>query len=303
MQEEKMVNPAMAAYPEAPKLDLSKIKNLDALESKDSSFAKQLEKTVKRTAKQNAVKKFNFVEEYDIQLPSGGIFYQDEEDENIRKGIITIRPLSISEEEMMTNQAYIQNGSMFRRVYDSVIVNNFEAKRLCTYDSLYLMYALRNVSYGDDYTISLKCMNDSCGKEFQHTFNISEVVFDELDKDLTPLRVINLPGSKYTVTMKINRLEDDEELERMKKAKKDVSETILSYIIKTVELLDNEGKPVNPDDWVDFYSVLPVKDRVAISKAFSKDGTVPTISVICPKCGHEKEVAIPFQSDFFRTAF
>ena len=63
MQEEKMVNPAMAAYPEAPKLDLSKIKNLDALESKDSSFAKQLEKTVKRTAKQNAVKKFNFVEE------------------------------------------------------------------------------------------------------------------------------------------------------------------------------------------------------------------------------------------------
>lgn len=300
--ENKVENPLAKGMPEAPKLDLSKIKNLDALNVKgDAKFVQEIEKKQKNNAVKNAKSKFNFTEEYDIQLPSKGKFYQDEDDENIKKGIITVRPMSVAEEELMSNQTYIKNGSMFRRVFDSVITNDFEAKKLIAYDSLYLMYALRNVSYGDDYTIELKC--PECDKTFTHTFNISEVPFDEIEDDVEEKRVIKLPVSKYTVSMRISRLQDDEELERMKKANPEVSETILGYIIKTDEIFDDNDEPLDPKDWEDFFTALPVKDRTQISKAFAKDGKAPTIRVVCPKCGTEEEYGIPFQSDFFRSSF
>lgn len=302
--EEKIVNPDVAAYPEAPKLDLSKIKNLDALEAKDKSFVKEIEKTIEKNAKLNAAKKFSFIEEYDLQLPSNGIFYQDEEDENIRNGIVTVRPFSITEEEIMANQAYINNGSMFRRVFNSVITSNFDARKLCSYDSLYLMYALRKLSYGDDYTFKVKCPSETCNKEFETEINISDVPFEELDKELKPVRKIKLPVSKYTVTMKVNRLEDEEELEKMKKmtVNKDTLESILGLVIKTIEILDENGDPLNPKDWKEFYSVLPAMDRVRISKEFSNDGKSPLITITCPKCGEEFSISMPFQSDFFRAS-
>ena len=81
-----------------------------------------------------------------------------------------------------------------------------------------------------------------------------------------------------------------------------VTPIVLNYVVRTRELLDDNGEPVNPDDYADFFEALPGKDRAEITKAFEKieDLTVPVVKMSCPKCSAEDEASIPFTKDFFR---
>lgn len=288
-------------YPEPPKIDLSKIKNTEALKKasiEERQFAKDLEEKVEISAIKRNKSKFNFTEEYEVELPSKGIFYKNEKDKGIRKGYVTIRPMSVAEEEILSNKNYLKSGSTFRRVFDACICNDFEAKKLCSYDAYYLMYALRKYSYGDEYDLKLTCPD--CEAEYDYTLDISEIPFEELDESLEYSRTIKLPVSRYTVVMHVATLEDDEELEKLKRRYPNQSETVLTYYNLTDQVLDNEGDEIPMEDWMDFFNALPVRDKGEIVNKFEKDSMIPEITVICPKCGAEHKMAIPMQAGFFR---
>ena len=60
------------------------------------------------------------------------------------------------------------------------------------------------------------------------------------------------------------------------------------------------GEPINPNDWAEFYEALPGKDRVEIQKCFEFTNNVPMVPIICPKCGAQRMAQIPMDRDFFR---
>lgn len=294
MNKEEVIEEAQK--PVAP-IDLSAIKNLDVAGDRDESL-KEI-KSKANTMKKNKGK-FCFMEAHRIPLLSGGRYYQDSNDKDLKDGYIKLVPMSLAEEEILTNQAYLKNNSAFRLVFDNCLRSDYKASNLLSYDVYYLLYALRNISYGNDYEFNCKCAE--CGKEFKKTINIDEIDWEEIPEDVQDEVVVNLPVSRYTVKIRMSRLKDEEEVTRLSTVKKyeEVPERILEYFVRTIEIIDDNGEPVAPSDWIEFYQALPTKDRVAIADKFNYASNVPTVQIICPKCSATREVGIPIDKGFFR---
>lgn len=284
-----------------PEINFSKIANLEALDASDKKTINNMAKNLEISDRRKAKKKFNFQEAIKVQLPSGGKYYQDAEDEDLKKGFIKLYPMSLADEEILTNKAYIKNGSMFRILFDTCMVSNYDAKKILQFDALYIMYVLRQISYGDDYHFKVTCQD--CGEEFDWDMNISEIDWEELPEDQPDAREIKLPVSKYTVTMSLMRLGQEEQQEFIKKknAKNpDATDKIVTLVSNTISVKDENGEEVIPEDWIDFYAALPTLDRNAINKSFEGTRQQPKITITCPKCGNVITVDVPIEEDFFR---
>lgn len=289
---------APEGYEPAPTLDLSKIKNIAAAkETTGVEFAEKVESSTKKARKA----KFCFTEEHDIEIPTGGLLYQDAEDNDIKSGIVRLQPMSLADEEIISNQSFAKNGSTFRHLLNNCILNNFDVKKLAPYDVYYLLYALRRITYGTDYKFEITCSD--CGKKYEYTMDISQAEFEQLKKEdnVKPVETIKLPVSKFTITIKMASLGDEEEINRLSKIY-DASDVVLGYVTRTISVLDENNVPINPDEFVEFYEALPGRDRAEITKRFEKiDGMkIPTLSLVCPKCGNEDEMTVPFNKEFFR---
>ena len=276
-----------------PKIDMTKIANVEALDSGTRKAITAAAESSRRTMK----KKFNFQQAMSFPLPSCGKFYQDSEDEDLKNGIIKLYPLSLADEEIITNKTYLKNGTMFRILFDTCMASDYSAKKLLQFDSLYIMYVLRQISYGDDYNFDVKC--DECEEEFEWSMNISDIDWAELPEDAVDERAIHLPVSKYTVTMSLMRLGMEEEQEIIKKKYK-CSDRIAILISNTLSVKDEDGEEINPADWADFFEALPTLDRNAINNSFKGTKQEPKITIKCPNCGSDITFNVPISEDFFR---
>lgn len=280
----------------APEIDISKIQNIEELG--DEKAIKNLKSSIRRQTK----RKFCFVEPTSFPLPSGGRFYQDSNDEDLKKGIIKLYPMSIADEEILTNRAYVKNNSVFRILFDSCMASDYQAKNLLSFDAGFLIYALRKISYGDDYKFDVTC--DDCGKKFPFTLNVSDIDFPEL-KDKEDERTIKLPISKFTVKMHLLRLKDEEEVARLASQYADEEEyndMVFNLYVRTNSIKDANDEELAESDWLDFYSCLPALDRATITKSFEGSALEPKTKVTCPKCGKIMEMNIPWTPDFFRAS-
>lgn len=285
-----------------PQLDLSKVKNMEAVENTDSEFAENFKKSANKSNRKANKEKFSFVEPISLELPSGGRFYQDSKDKDLKNGIAKLIPMSIAEEEILTNKAYSKNGSTFRILFDTCLASDYPASKLLSYDSIYLMYALRNISYGSDYEFKVKC--EECDNSFDYNLNIEEIEFENL-KEKVDTRDIKLPISKFTITMHLMRLEDEEEIVKLQnkyKNRDDVSDSVLGIYSRTDSIKDANGDELDPDEYIEFLTRLPTKDRMAISESFANATNDPKVTIICPKCGNEMTMSIPWNVEFFRPA-
>jgi rubredoxin len=298
MTEEELMNTKVAEaaniYGEAPKIDLSLVKN-----AKAAKISKEFNEKIGSSIKRQKKNKFCFTEEHEVQLPSNGKLYQSFEDEDIKNGVVRLKPMSLADEETLANQNYIKNGTVFSHLLESCVCNNINVKKLIPYDVFYLLYTLRKITYGEDYNFEVEC--PECGKKYNKTINISDVEWQELTEEEDIVKTIKLPVSKYTITIEASTLGNEEEVNRLAKTS-DAGDVILNYVARTQEILDEDGEPVNPKDFVDFFEALPGRDRAEISKAFETiDGLeIPTIDLVCPKCGEEDKTSIPFNKSFFR---
>lgn len=287
-------------------IDLSKVSNIDAVTKKDKHMKDLVEKKVSIKAKKRNSGKFNFAEAEVVELPSRGILYQHvTEDENVLQGKIEIYPMTAREEEILSTQKFIKDGSATRRVLDRCIASDIDAKDILVYDSNYLLFFLRQISYGDEYEFELKCQSGMCGKKFDHTLRISELDFEELPDIDEPIEV-KLPRSKYTVNMVLPRLFHTEDIVARSSSKKRSTEDstgrqIDRYLSTTVSIIDDEGEEVNKKDWEEFFEALPGVDIAEIREASDYSTGVDTLeNVVCPYCESDYSGTIPIGMNFFR---
>ena len=197
MEEINLKEQAMIAqYGEAPELDLSKIKNINANKSKGNNI-QAIETKVKENTFKEKKNKFCFTEEHEVELPSGGYLYQESDDEDIKKGIVRLRPMSLADEEIIANQSYVKNGTVFVHLLNSCMLNNFDARNFIPYDVFYLIYTLRQITYGEDYDFEVTC--PECEKKFDFKMKISDATFSEIESNVETTKKIKLPVSKFTL--------------------------------------------------------------------------------------------------------
>lgn len=289
--------------PEAPEIELDKIKNTEAIQkTKSEGFDIK-----KGTAKRKRGGRFNFVEPETIPLPSGGRLYtQITDDEDIKEGYIKMYPMTVKEEEILSTQRFLKSGAATRMVIDNCLDSAFEAKDVLLFDSNYLLFYLRKISYGDEYTFSLKCTNSICEKEFDHTVLISELQFNELPEDLKEPIEVKLPYTKYTVRVVLPRLYHSEEIHRRnlnrKKSTTDSDQRLVdNLMVTTIEIITPEKEQLEQKYWEEFFEALPGMDRAELrDRTDFETGVDKLENVDCPYCGTNYSGSIPIGINFFR---
>ena len=283
-------------------IDLSKISNFEAASATDKTF----EKTVQK-AQSKKSGKFNFTEAELIPLPSGGRLYKSvTKDKDVLNGYIAMRQMTIKEEEILSTSRFLKAGSATRMILDRCIVSDIDAKDILLFDSNFLMFYLRSISYGDEYEFEIKCENSICEKKFKHQVEISKLAFEELDEDVVEPIKVTLPRSKYEVSFILPRLAHSEELilkskERVKSADDEDKRMIDNLLVTTLRIKDNEGNDVKETDWEEFFESIPVMDSAKLREVSKFDTGVDELKhITCPYCETEQESTIPIGTDFFR---
>jgi hypothetical protein len=293
-----------AKKPEA--IDLSKIKNINAVNKMEPGFEENVLKPAEAKSRSSGAK-FSFTEAELIQLPSGGRLYNNiTTDPEVLKGFIRMRQMTIKEEELLSTSRFAKTGSTTRMIISRCVESDIDAKDILLFDSNFLLFYLRKISYGDEYSFEITCSNAICEKKFEHKIKISELKFETLPEDFEEPISVSLPRSRYTVKVLLPRLYHSEEIymrnmNRKKKSDDEDRRLVDNIVVTTVEILDPEGKKVDRSDYEEFLSSLPAMDRAELTKATSYTTGVDKLeNVECPYCGTDYSGTIPIGPEFFR---
>jgi hypothetical protein len=295
--------------PEAPpsvdEIDLSAVANFDAAAKKDKGLEEVVAK--KASSKRRKDGRFNFSEAELVPLPSKGNLYKEvTDDEDILSGFIRLYPMTTKEEEILSTQRHLRTGASTRLILQNCIDSAIDAKDILVFDSNFLLFYLRKISYGDEYEFELTSTEDSLRRKFKHKINISELRFEELDDDVKEPIVVKLPRSKYTVETILPRMYHIEEIYKMnsrreKRTDSDDKRLVDNLLVTTVRVLDENKEEVPSKYWEEFFEALPGMDIAELREKTKFDTGVDELKgIICPYTDREMDLTIPMGPEFFR---
>jgi hypothetical protein len=228
-----------------------------------------------------------------IDLPSKGLLYP--EDSELAKGVLEMKYMTAKEEDILTNQSYIRNGTVLDRLMKSLIVSKINYDDLLIGDKNAIMVAARILGYGSEYVF------DYGGEE--QTVNLSSIENKPLKEELFSARTneftFTLPKSKNVISFKLLNHKDEQdisrELEGLKKINKDADPSLstrLKYMILSVE-----GKRDKKDirEYVDNY--LLAQDSRALREYIRE--IQPDVDLTFFPDGNENRISLPIGLKFF----
>jgi hypothetical protein len=86
-----------------------------------------------------------------VELPSKGLAYP--EGHPLREGKVEVKYMTAKEEDILTNQSYIEKGTVLDKLLESVVVSKINIKDLIIGDKNALLIATRILGYGKDYVV------------------------------------------------------------------------------------------------------------------------------------------------------
>jgi hypothetical protein len=131
--------------------------------------------------------------------------------------------MSAKEEDILTNQNFIEKGIVIDKLLQAMIISKVDYNELVVGDKNAILVAARILGYGADYPIEI---TDKHGKKIPVKINLSKLENKPLDESLFELGKNSfnfiLPQSKVTATFKLlshkDELEMTKELQGLKKA-------------------------------------------------------------------------------------
>ena len=192
---------------------------------------------------QQTQNKFQYPTE-EVTLPSTGILYDP--NSPLSKGVIEMKYMTALEEDILTNQNYIKDGTVIDKLLQALIVTPINYNDLLIGDKNAILIAARILGYGSDYTFKYE------GES--HTIDLTSIEDKPLHEEVKAATAnsfsYTLPTSKIEVTFGFMTHGQDvaigKEIKGLKKINKksnpDLS-TRMKYIITAVNG-DTEKKTI-----------------------------------------------------------
>ena len=227
-----------------------------------------------------------------IELPSKGLVYP--KDNPLSSGKVEIKYMTAKEEDILTNQSYIQKGNVLEKLLESVLVSKININDLIIGDKNALLIATRILGYGNDYVVEVNGEKEN--------IDLSELENREFDGSTliegTNEFAFDLPHSKTPITYKVITGRDEKKIERelagLKKINKNSSpelSTRLKYIITSVNGSDDTKDIRN---FVDNF--LLARDSRALREHIRETQPDVDLNVVL---GSGEEVKVPIGLNFF----
>jgi len=238
-----------------------------------------------------------------VDLPSKGLGYHKDHP-LYGKDSIEIKFMTAKDEDILSNQSLIKKGVAIERVLQNIICEaNIDPLTLLIADRNAILIQARGTAYGYDYEATVKCPNcsttnimmfDLRSPKIEGGFNQEQQIVKMGDDGLFETQ---LPFSKFNIKFRLaNGIEESKIAHYLISEEKDFSisdqykEMILSIEGHEEQEIINQ-----------FVDNMPLMDSTHL-KICLKHCT-PTITIteklVCKNCSHEKEVGVPFGTDFF----
>ena len=203
--------------------------------------------------------------------------------------------MTAKEEDILTNQNYISNGTVLDKLLKSLIITEFDYNDLVIGDKNAVMIAARILGYGAEYKFQYNGVEE--------TVDLSEIDNRPLDESLY-IKGQNefsfkLPTSDNTITFKFlthgDEVKINRELEGLKKLKKDESPeltTRLKYMITSING-DSEIKMIR--EFID--QAFLARDARAFREYIQK--IQPDVDLTFFPSTSTKSISLPIGINFF----
>ena len=227
-----------------------------------------------------------------VELPSKGFLYS--KSNPLSSGTIEMKYMTAKEEDILTNAAYIKNGTVIDKLLKSMIVSKINYDDLLIGDKNAILIAARILGYGKDYEFTIG--------DTTHTLDLTQIENKEMDESLfeSGKNEFNytLPHTDTNITFRLLTHGDEKKIQKeivgIKKLNNSNPEgsSRLKYIITSVT---DSREPKDIMEFVDNY--LLAKDAREFRKHILK--IQPDVDLtFFPDDGGEA-VAIPIGASFF----
>ena len=228
-----------------------------------------------------------------VDLPSKGLLYP--KNNPLSSGQIEMKYMTAKEEDILTNQAYIADGTVFDRLFKSLIISKINYNDLLVGDKNAILVAARILGYGKDYKFNYN--NE------EHSIDLTDIKDKPLDESLyvEGVNIFNftLPTTKSTLQFKILTHKDEQniknELKGLKKLNKNSSPEVTTRLKHMITSIDGEEDSQTIRDFVDNY--LLAKDAKALRNYVKQ--IQPDVDLTFFPSDGEERVDIPIGLTFF----
>ena len=188
----------------------------------------------------------------EVDLPSKGLIYL--KDNPLSSGKVELKYMTAKEEDILTNQSYIQKGTVLDKLLQSLIVDkSIKVDDLFTGDKNALFIAARILGYGKDYNVII------AGKE--ENIDLTTLEHKEID-----LSIFENTNNKFTYKLEhtgtvlefklLNGHDDkiiDRELSGLKKISPNASAELTTRLKHMIISVDGDEEKKTVREFVDNY--------------------------------------------------
>ena len=230
-----------------------------------------------------------------IELPSQGLLYEKENP--LSSGKIEMKYMTAKEEDILTNQSYINKGTVIDKLLSALIVSKIDYKDLLIGDKNAILIAARILGYGKDYEFELK------GEK--HQVDLSKLENKNLDKKTFSGKnefEWTTPTTNTKITFKLLTQRDEEqitkEVEGLKKINKNASPELSTRLKYMLLSINGDEKNETVREFVDYHFLA--RDSRAFRKYINNFQPDVDLKVTVETGdGGEEDVDIPISLNFF----
>jgi len=228
----------------------------------------------------------------EVELPTKGLLYP--EGHPLRSGKIEIKYMTAKEEDILSNQSYIQKGIVLDKLLESVIVTKVKLKDLLIGDKNAILIAARILGYGATYKVNINGEEQSVDltQLENKPFDGSDLIEGKNEFSFT------LPNSSNLITYKMldghEEAKIEAELKGLAKINKDHTPTLTTRLKYTITSVDGDSDKKTIREFVDNY--LLARDSRALREHIKQQQPDVDMSYILD---NGEEVEIPLGLTFF----
>ena len=216
-----------------------------------------------------------------VDLPTAGVFTNG-------VGSIEVRPFTFEDEKILRSIKKVNDGGNVINTLIQRCTKDLDFNNISLVDKNFILFKLREISYGNDYGIEVNC--DSCGETNELTVELDKLPVKYADLTSSKSTTVVLPDSEVTVDYTYPTASDEKYLNN--------PGHLMDNIWRFVKSINGHSERMIIQG---FITKTSGKDVTVLRKAIfdNEFGLQTRVNFLCNSCGDDSVIELPINESFF----